>query len=82
MRDLKFVVCLLPLLVGAAYAQDERRIVSPDGQLEFRLFTALPEGSVLNCLAYQVLLGGKAILGTSYLGLNIHFQEPLLGENV
>ena len=55
---------------------------SPDGQLEFRLFTALPEGSILNCLAYQVWLRGKPVLDTSYLGLDILFQEPLLGENV
>lgn len=55
---------------------------SPDGQLEFRLFTALPDGSILNCLAYQVWLRGKPVLDTSYLGLDILFQEPLLGENV
>ena len=82
MRSVKFLACLLPLLAGAAHAQDERRVVSPDGQLEFRLFTAVPDGSVLNCLAYQVWLRGKAVLDTSYLGLNIHYQEPLLGENV
>jgi|ERR1017187_4547454 hypothetical protein len=77
-----FLVCLLPLLVGAAHAQDERRVVSPDGQLEFRLFTVLPEGSGLNTLAYRVLWRGRPLIDTSYLGLNIHFQEPLLGENV
>jgi alpha-glucosidase len=78
----KFLLCLLPLLAGAVHAQDERRVVSPDGQLEFRLFTVLPEGSGLNTLAYQVWLGGKPLIDTSYLGWNIHFQEPLLGENV
>jgi len=65
-----------------AYAQDERSVKSPDGQLEFRLFTALPEGSILNCLAYQVWLRGKPVIDTSYLGLDIEYQEPLLGENV
>lgn len=78
----KLLVCLLPLLVGAARAQDERSVVSPDGKLEFRVFTVMPEGSGLNTLAYQVRLRGKTLLDTSYLGLNIHFQEPLLGENV
>src|SRR5271165_6142108 len=78
----KFLACLLPLLAGAAHAQDQRSVVSPDGQLEFRLFTVLPEGSGLNTLAYQVWLRGQPLIDTSYLGWNIHFQEPLLGENV
>lgn len=82
MKFRRFLVCLLPLLAGAAHAQDERSVVSPDGTLEFRLFTVMPEGSGLNTLAYQVRLRGKPLLDTSYLGLNIHFQEPLLGENV
>ena len=82
MKNAPFLACLLPLLAGAVHAQDERKIVSPDGQLEFRLFTSLPEGALLNCLAYQVWLRGKPVLDTSYMGLNIHFQEPLLGENV
>lgn len=79
---------ILPLLVVLCFcawnveAQDERSVKSPDGQLEFRLFTALPEGSILNCLAYEVRLHGKPVLDTSYLGLDILFQEPLLGENV
>jgi alpha-glucosidase len=78
----KFLVCLLPLLAGAVHAQDQRSVFSPDGQLEFRLFTVMPEGSGLNTLAYQVWLRGKPAIDTSFLGLNIHFQEPLLGENV
>jgi len=82
MRPSQVLACLLPLLAGAAHAQDERRVTSPDGQTEFRLFTAVPEGSILNCLAYQVRWRGKLLLDTSYLGWNIHFQEPFLGENV
>ena len=78
----KLLVCLLPLLVGAAHAQDERKVVSPDRQLEFRLFTTVPEGAQLNSIAYQVWLRGKLQIDTSCLGLNIHFQEPFLGENV
>lgn len=76
------LACLVPLLAGAAHAQDDRSVVSPDGQLEFRLFVAAQNDSPLNSLAYQVWLRGKPLLSTSYLGLNIHFQEPLLGENV
>jgi alpha-glucosidase len=78
----KLLPCLLLLLAGAAHAEDERKVVSPDGQLEFRLFTVLPEGAQLNSLAYQVWLRGKPLIDTSCLGLDIHFQEPLLGENV
>jgi alpha-glucosidase len=78
----KFLACLLLLLTGAAHAQDERRVATPDGKLEFRLFTTMPQGSGLNTLAYQVWLGGKPLIATSYLGVNIHFQEPVLGENV
>ncbi len=72
----------LTLLCPAARATDDRAVKSPDGKLEFRLFTSLPEGSILNCLAYQVWRDGKPLLDTSYLGLDILFQEPLLGENV
>jgi len=78
----RFLVCLLPLLAGAAHAQDDRKVVSPGGQLEFRLFTTLPAGAQLNSLAYQVRLHGKMLIDTSCMGLDIHFQEPLLGENV
>ncbi|MEI9972277.1 MAG: glycoside hydrolase family 97 N-terminal domain-containing protein [Ignavibacteriota bacterium] len=78
----KFLVCLLPILVGAAHAQDDRTVTSPDGQLEFRVFTTLPGGAQLNSLAYQVRWHGKLVIDTSCLGLNIHFQEPFLGENV
>jgi len=76
------LLCLLPLLAGAAHAQDVLKAVSPDGQLEFRLFAVMPAGSGLNTLAYQVWLRGKPLMDTSYLGWNIHFQEPVLGENV
>jgi hypothetical protein len=80
----RFAPALLALLLltGAAHAEDERSVKSPDGQLEFRLFTALPDDSILNCLAYQVWLRNKPLIETSYLGLDILFQEPLLGENV
>jgi len=62
-------------------AQDERRIASPNGELEFRIFVTQPPESGLSRLAYQVLLRGKLVIDTSLLGLDIHNQEPLLGEN-
>jgi alpha-glucosidase len=75
---------LVPLFVltGAARAQDQRSVKSPDGRIEFRLFTALPDGAILNSLAYQVWLGGEPVIDTSFLGLDILFQEPELGDNV
>jgi alpha-glucosidase len=82
MSGRKFLVCLLPLLAGAAHAQDERKIVSPDGQLEFRLFTYVPEGNGLNTIGYQLRWRGQPLIDTSGLGIFIHWQEPLLGENV
>jgi len=78
----QFVVCLLPLLAGAAHAQDLQRVVSPDGQLEFRLFIVMPEGHGINSLAYQVWRHGNLLMDTSCLGVNIHYDEPVLGENV
>jgi hypothetical protein len=82
MRHRWFLACLLPFLVGQARYQDELLVTSPNGQMAFRIFVTQPEGAVLNTLAYQVILHGKPLLDTSYLSLNIHFQEPLLGENV
>ncbi len=72
-------LCLCGQAVGA---QDDRSVKSPDGQVEFRLFTALPEGAILNCLAYQVLWKGKPVLDTSYLGLHLLYQEPMLADNL
>ncbi len=74
--------CLLMALAGAAQAQDERRITSPDGQLEFRIFVSQPGSGDLPQLAYQLRYRGRVAIATSFLGLSIHNQEPLLGENV
>lgn len=73
---------LLLLLAWSAAAQDERRVRSPDGQLEFRLALAQPESGSLFRLAYQVEYRGKRLIDTSFLGFSIRNQEPLLGENV
>ena len=56
-------------------------MVSPDGQVEFRLFVSQPGSGGLPQLAYQVRYGGRLTINTSFLGLNIHNQEPMLGEN-
>jgi hypothetical protein len=57
-------------------------VVSPNGQLAFRVFLSQPEEGALFRLGYQVSLRGKPLLDTSYLGLEIQNQEPVLGENV
>jgi hypothetical protein len=71
----------LVLCAGNGVAQDERRLVSPNGQLEFRLFISQPGSGGLPQLAYQVWYHGREAVKTSFLGLNIHDQEPMLGEN-
>jgi len=70
------------LLGTVAFAQDERRITSPNGQIEFRLFISTQPESSLSRIAYQVFSTGKPLINTSFLGLEIQDQEPLLGENV
>jgi alpha-glucosidase len=76
------LVLLLLFTNTLAIAQDERRVTSPNGELEFRIAVAQPENGALFRLAYQVFFRGKCLIDTSFLGLNIRFQEPLLGENV
>jgi alpha-glucosidase len=76
-RLLSFVV-----LTCAALAQDERRITSPNGQIEFRLFIAVQESNNHPRLAYEVFYHGQPLVKTSFMGLDIEVQEPLLGENV
>jgi hypothetical protein len=72
----------LVLFGSAAFAQDERRISSPNGQVDFRLFISTQPDSSLSRIAYEVFLKGKLLIKTSFLGLDIQDQEPLLGENV
>lgn len=69
-------------LTCAAFAQDERRVTSPNGQIEFRLFIATEESNNLPRLAYEVFYRGRPLVKTSFMGLDIEVQEPLLGENV
>jgi alpha-glucosidase len=61
-------------------AQDERRVSSPDGQMEFRIFVAEQQDRSIIRIAYQVWYGGKALIRTSFLALDIWSQEPMLGE--
>ena len=75
-----FLCALLPFtLLGQQ--QDERRVVSPNGQFEFRVFVAQPEGSIFSRIGYQVFFRGKLLIATSWMGLDIRDQEPYLGEN-
>jgi hypothetical protein len=67
--------------IACAFAQDERRVSSPDGQVEFRLFVAPQEGRALSRIAYAISYRGKPAIEPSFLGLDIWDQEPLLGEN-
>lgn len=82
-RDPKGAAMLIALLVlpFTLNAQDERRVVSPNGQLEFRLFVAQPEGALWGRIGYQVFFRGKPMIATSWMGLDIRDQEPFLGEN-
>ena len=83
-RDRKGVALLLPILLlpfALKGQQDERRVVSPNGQLEFRLFVAQPDGALFSRIGYQVFFRGKPLITTSWMGLDIRDQEPVLGEN-
>ena len=81
-RPQLFFLLLSLLLATAARAQDFRSVQSPNGQLEFRLFVSQPEEGMLFHLGYQLHYRGKPLLDTSYIGLDIRNQEPVLGENV
>lgn len=80
MRRRLFLVVLL-VAPWTLKAQDERRVVSPNGQFEFRLFVGQPKGALWARIGYQVLLRGKPLIATSWMGLDILDQEPYLGEN-
>jgi alpha-glucosidase len=70
------------LLAGSCCAQDERRVRSPNGEIECRLFIGTQTNSSLSRIAYEVFFRGKPLIDTSFLGMDIQDQEPLLGENV
>jgi alpha-glucosidase len=76
---LLLAIFLLPFVLQGQ--QDERRVASPNAQLEFRLFVAQPDGALFSRIGYQVFFRGKPLITTSWLGLDIRDQEPFLGEN-
>jgi alpha-glucosidase len=78
-RRLALLLALSPIF--DAFALDDRTVTSPDGRIAFRVFVAPQEPGGLSRLAYQVLVEGKRVIDTSYLGFDIENQEPLLGEN-
>jgi len=80
-RSTRFAALTL-LLAASAHAQDERAVSSPDGALVFRAFIAQPADGRLFRLAYDIQLHGKLLIDTSFLGLEIRDQEPVLGENI
>ncbi len=79
---LSVLSCAVLAFAVSAAAQDVRSVSSPDGQLVVRIFTATQEGRELSRLAYQADYQGKPAITTSYLGLNLWEQEPMLGENM
>jgi len=52
------VAFLLLLTCTGAFAQDERRVASPNGQLEFRIFVAQPEDGALSRLLTRSTFAG------------------------
>ncbi|HEX3878490.1 MAG TPA: glycoside hydrolase family 97 N-terminal domain-containing protein [Bryobacteraceae bacterium] len=75
------VLAALVPAFGQSAGQDERRVVSRDGRVEFRLYNAPPnESGYLFRLAYEVRVGGKLVIDRSYLGIDLLNIEPLLGE--
>ncbi len=81
MRLCELTFLSLTALISTANALDDRTVASPDGRIVFRVFVAPQEPGGLSRLAYRVLMQGKPVIETSYLGMDIEYQEPLLGEN-
>lgn len=71
----------LLLTPWALKAQDERSVVSPNGEFEIHIFVGQPKDGLWPRIGYQVAFRGKPLIATSWLGLDIRDQEPFLGEN-
>ena len=75
------LAALLSALPAAAQT-DALSVASPDGQIQFRIAISLPkEDYALLRPGYEISYKGKPVLLTSYIGLRIYEQDPLLGEN-
>jgi alpha-glucosidase len=75
------VLTALLLAPCALRADDERRVKSPNGELDFRIFVGQPKGAIWPRVGYEVFYRGRALIATSWMGLDILDQEPYLGEN-
>jgi alpha-glucosidase len=71
----------LILFAISASAQDLRSVTSPNGQIEFRTFLAVPSPGEPDRLAYQILYKGKPVIDTSFIAFEIREQSPL-GEKL
>jgi alpha-glucosidase len=60
---------------------DPRSVVSPNGQIEFRVFVGQPSGALWSRLGFEISYKGKPVLAQSWIGLDFYAQEPFLGEN-
>jgi alpha-glucosidase len=81
--EMRVAFLFLAALLPAAAQTDLLRLTSPDGQIEFRLSISLPkENYAWIRPGYEISYRGKPLMDTSYLGLQIRYQDPILGENV
>jgi len=77
----KLQLALLTAIPLAAQT-DQLTLSSPDGQIQFRLSISLPKQDyALLRPGYEIAYRGQPVLDTSYLGLQIREQDPILGEN-
>src|SRR5262249_22652496 len=64
-------------------AEDSLHAISPNGKIDAELSVEQQERSdSFVRLTYRVTYEGKPLLDTSYMGLWVRAQEPILGENL
>jgi hypothetical protein len=74
---------LFLLAATAAFAADSLHAVSPNGKIDVELSVEQQERTdSFVRLTYRLTYEGKPLLDTSYMGLWIRAQEPILGENL
>jgi len=76
---LLFLLAIFPLA-----AEDSLHAVSPNGKIDAELSVEQQDQRTDSFvrLTYRVTYEGKPLIDTSYLGLWIRAQEPILGENL